>query len=253
MLAARIARKSHKFIALVIGVQLVLWTASGAYMVAVDLDFIHGDGLVRNLEPELHVGGPLVPLESIRAANPDVRSVSLRALPDASGPVYEVTTGAGIVLVDAATGAVLSPLAEERVASLARSYYAGQGSLDRLQLIQREEDKPQELQARPLPLWRVDFDDWLETSLYVHPDSGRLVTRRHRFWRWFDFLWSLHIMDYQERSDVNNWLLRASTVLGVTLAASGAWLVFYSFGFLQRRVARRKQAASGAVSRGATP
>jgi hypothetical protein len=139
----------------------------------------------------------------------------------------------GITLVDATTGAALSPLPKPFVESLARAYYAGRGEVTRATLIER--DPPIELQSRPLPLWRVDFDDWLETSLYIHPDSGRLVVRRHRFWRWFDFFWSLHIMDYRERSDVNNWLLRTSTVVAGLLVASGVWLVVYSFRWRRRR------------------
>jgi hypothetical protein len=55
------------------------------------------------------------------------------------------------------------------------------------------------------------------------------VTRRHRLWRWFDFLWTLHIMDYVEREDMNNGLLRVSTVLGVVTTLSGVWLLFFSF------------------------
>ena len=86
-----------------------------------------------------------------------------------------------------------------------------------------------EIQTRALPLWRVDFDDWLQTSLYLHPDTGTLVTRRHRFWRWFDFLWMLDIMDYKARMDVNNGLLRVMTALGLVTVLSGAWLLYFSF------------------------
>lgn len=75
----------------------------------------------------------------------------------------------------------------------------------------------------------MQFDDWHETTLYIHPDSGELVTRRHRMWRWFDALWMLHIMDYQARTDVNNALLRAASVAGLALGASGLWLLCFSF------------------------
>jgi hypothetical protein len=55
------------------------------------------------------------------------------------------------------------------------------------------------------------------------------VTRRHRFWRWFDFLFMLHIMDYETRENVNNPLLRGATVLAATTAVSGLWLLYFSF------------------------
>ena len=39
------ARKTHKWIGLVIGVQALLWMISGVYMTAISLDVIHGDHL----------------------------------------------------------------------------------------------------------------------------------------------------------------------------------------------------------------
>ena len=78
-------------------------------------------------------------------------------------------------------------------------------------------------------MWAVRFDDSANSTLYFSPDTGDLLARRHELWRWFDFLWMLHIMDYDARSDVNNTLLRVASGVGVLFALSGAWLVFYSF------------------------
>lgn len=227
MLPARIARFTHRWLALAIGVQLVVWTASGVYMTAVDLDFIHGDALVHNVDVPFNVNRVRVSPGEVVRLYPGVTRVSLRALPTGADPVYEITGSAGVVLLDATTGRVRSPLSRADVESIARAYYAGSGELRQLRYI--EDDPPIEFQSRPLPVWRADFADWLETSLYVDPASGRLVTQRHRFWRWFDFLWSLHIMDYRDRSDVNNALLRAVAAGAVVLAASGIWLIAYSF------------------------
>jgi hypothetical protein len=237
--ADRFSRLAHKWLALAAGIQLLLWAASGFYMVVVDLDFIHGDQLVRNLKPALDVSRQFASFDSLRRGHSDISSIRLRALPDDGSAVYEIVTAAGIELVDARTGHTMSPLPEERVMELARAYYAGSGEVVHAALIASEPDKPTELQGQRLPLWRVDFDDWLETSLYLHPDTGRLATRRHRLWRWFDFLWSLHIMDYRERTDVNNWLLRFATVLGAATVMAGFWLTYFSFDFFRR--GRRKR------------
>lgn len=240
MIAAQFSRLAHKWLALAVGIQLLLWAVSGFYMVVVDLDFIHGDPLVRNLKPALDVSRRYVSFDSLRRDRSDINAIRLRALPDDGSAVYEIVTTAGIELIDARTGQRMSPLQEARIVELARAYYAGSGHIASAALIAREADKPGEVQGQPLPLWRVDFNDSLETSLYLHPNTGGLATRRHRFWRWFDFLWSLHIMDYRERSDVNNWLLRIASVLGTTSVISGLWLTWFSFGVFQRR--RRKRA-----------
>ncbi len=235
MIAARVSRFAHRWLALLVGLQLVAWAASGVYMTAVDLDFIHGDALVRNLEPPLDLGAVHVSTAQALARFPGAHRATLRALPTGGRAVYEIDGPSGVALIDAATGRLLSPLGEADAAALGRAYYAGRGALRRVTLI--ETDPPIELQGRRLPLWRTDFDDWVATSLYVDPDSGRLVVRRHRFWRWFDLLWSLHIMDYRERSDVNNTLLRIATGTAALFAASGLWLVAYSFRW--RRTRRR--------------
>ena len=31
---------------------------------------------------------------------------------------------------------------------------------------------------------------------------------RHDAWRWWDFLWSLYIMSYEDRDTIGTWLLR---------------------------------------------
>lgn len=232
-----LSRTLHKWLGLFLGLQVVLWTLSGFYMVVVDLDFIHGDPLVRNVQVPLSGDLPQTPFSDVAYRYANVTQVSLRSLPGFAAPVYEVTTNGRHVLVDAADGRQLSPISEGRIRELARQYYAGKGQLGALTLIER--DGPLEIQSRPLPLWRADFDDWLETSLYVHPDTGTLVTRRHRFWRWFDFLWMFHIMDFDTRTDMNNGLLRATTIMGLVTVLSGGWLLYFSF---RRKVAPRRAA-----------
>jgi len=227
MKPARLARTLHKWIALFVCIQALLWVISGFYMVVVDLDFVHGDSLVRNLATPPPRDAPWMALQELRNRYPGVEQVRIKGLPGLKTPVYEVAARGETILVDGASGEQLSPLPEHLVTMLAEQYYAGSGALERLRLL--TDNAPGEIRTRPLPLWRADFGDWLQTSLYIHPASGELVTRRHRFWRWFDFLWMLHIMDYENRENVNNGLLRAATGLGVTLALSGLWLVYFRF------------------------
>jgi uncharacterized iron-regulated membrane protein len=231
---ALFARRLHKWLALIVGVQALMWVMSGFYMVVVDLDFIHGDSLVRNLTTPPKVSA-LTPVSALTARYANVERIRIKGLPDFESALYEITTSEGAILVDAATGAQVSPLTRERIAGLASAYYAGSGALAHLELL--TSDPPLEIQTRPLPLWRVDFNDWLETSLYIHPSTGELVTRRHRFWRGFDFFWMLHIMDYEARENINNTLLRVATGIGIAFAGSGLWLLVFTL--------RRRARASG--------
>jgi hypothetical protein len=203
------------------------WIVSGFYMVVVDIDFIHGDTLVRNLATAAPRASVWFPLADVRARYAAIERARIKGLPGFARPLYELGTRGSVVLLDATTGSVISPLDRARIEDLARHYYAGAAELVELELLTGQ--PPMEIHSRPLPLWRARFDDWHETTLYIHPDSGELATRRHRSWRWFDAMWMLHIMDYETRSDVNNPLLLVATVAGLVFIASGGWLLWFSF------------------------
>jgi uncharacterized iron-regulated membrane protein len=222
-----LSRSLHKWLALFVGLQLLVWAITGFYMVVVDLDFIHGDSLVRNLRTPVGSTTSVLPVSQLTARYPEVTLLSLHSLPVLSTPVYELTAAGRRVLIDAATGQQLSPLSGGMIRQLARSYYAGSGQLSAATLLEHE--VPMEVRGRAPPLWRVDFDDWLQTTLYLHPDTGALVTRRHRLWRWYDFLWMLHIMDYGERETPTGFVPRVATVLGAVTIMSGVWLLYFSF------------------------
>lgn len=82
----------------------------------------------------------------------------------------------------------------------------------------------------------MEFEGWNRPTLYLSPATGELISRRHALWRVFDFAWMLHIMDYDERTDVNNPLLRVATWSAFAMALTGAWLLIWSF---QRRKGKK--------------
>ncbi|UHQ56783.1 hypothetical protein [Microbulbifer sp. YPW16] len=239
MKTASLSRKIHKWLFLFVGIQALLWTLSGVYMVVMDLDFIHGDHLVKNLrEPLPDNTAQLVPTEDLLREYSDPLSVQLKAIQ--GKPFYILRDNDGAHLVDARSGIEVSPIERDRAIELAEHYYTGEIAAGSAQLI--EENPPTELQSRLLPLWRVDFDDRYGTSFYIHPDTGALVTRRHDYWRAFDFFWMLHIMDYEERADIHNPLLLTITLVSLSAVIAGLVLLFYSFGRRRDSVAASPQA-----------
>lgn len=225
-----LARFAHKWLALVIGLQVVVWTLTGLYMTVVHIDVIHGDYFVRTLEPRaIHLGGLLEPAV-VASRFPGLEGLRLDRWQDR--PVYVVRLERRSVLLDAQTGQQLSPLNEAAVRAVARARFRGEAHIVSARLLT---EMPIEVQTREPPLWRVEFAGWNKPTFYISPETGELVTRRHELWRAFDFLWSLHIMDYRSRTDVNNPLLRVAAVSATLMAISGAWLLVYSFPRRRRR------------------
>ncbi len=223
----RLARRLHKWFAIVVGAQLVLWAVSGVYMVSVDLDIIHGDMLVREVHPIVDDAlDEVLPPSQVLALQGAVTDFELVARLDQ--PVYLVTTTGGVRrAVDAITGEPLEELSAAEAARAAEANYRGTSAVARTELITRS--PPSEIATLDLPVWQVNFDDAWGSSFYIDPVSGAFLKRRHTLWRVFDFLWMLHIMDYEARTDINNLLLRMVAGLSLLMGLSGVWLLYYRF------------------------
>ena len=92
-----------------------------------------------------------------------------------------------------------------------------------------EREPPIEYRGRPLPAYRVELEDGHGTVVHVDAHTGKVPAWRNGFWRTYDFLWSLHIMDYSERESFNEPLLVAAAGLGVMTVLSGTVLVLTRF------------------------
>ena len=81
-----------------------------------------------------------------------------------------------------------------------------------------------EYRGAPLPLWRAFLADSPAEVAYLNASFGELVAVRHEAWRWWDFLWSLHIMSYSDRDTIGTWLLKCFSLLALGTAVMGLWL-----------------------------
>ena len=215
-----IMRKLHIYLGLILAVQLLLWFVSGIYMSWMPLNKVHGDHLVTKPENKTFTAANWQPLAPLLNTTP---LKSLQVIQLRQQPLLLITQGDGQrLLLDPVSGRRIS-LSESDIRQLAMAYYQGTGSLSRLELLTQ---LPAEARGRQLPLWRADFDDSLNTSLYLDGITGRLSAVRSDIWRLFDFLWMLHIMDYDEREDFNNPLLQVTAFTALLFTLSGFYLLY---------------------------
>lgn len=218
-------RRCHKWIALVVGVQALLWMVSGVYMTVVPLEIIHGDHLTHPTGEPLALSAKRIDVAQLMHHYPGISSFRLKSL--LGRDVFEIERSGKVELVEAQDGKPVGSLDERAVRALANESYHAEDAIAKVELLAKA---PDEVGKRPAPIWAVHYNNWGKTTLYFSPSTGELLARRHELWRWFDFLFMLHIMDYDERSDVNNLLLRVASVCGLLFALSGLWLLWYSFG-----------------------
>jgi hypothetical protein len=225
--------KLHRWLGLLLGLQVLLWISGGLVMSAVSIDKVRGDDRSRGEQSE-PVPATMVLLSPTAAAAqlgiPALTGARLHRCLDR--PVYRLETAAGPVVVDATTGERLPALTAEQARAVAEADYAGEAGIAAIAL---QEEPALEIRGREPPLWRIEFADGRRTTLYVDPVTADVVARRNRLWRIYDVFWMLHIMDYRSREDFNHPLLVGSAAVAWFLAASGASLVVL---WLKRRARR---------------
>jgi hypothetical protein len=226
-------RRWHIWLGWIVGVPFLLWTVSGLVMVARPIEEVRGEALLGKA-PTLPSGLAPVP----PAIGP--RSVStLRLEQRAEGPRWLVTYSDGEArLADAETGRLLPPLTAAEAVQAVEARYAGTskvGGVDRIAAANPPIDF-----RRSIDAWRVTMADG--TRFYVHAGTGEILAKRTRWWRLYDFMWGLHIMDLESREDTHNPLVigfAAVSLLTVLLA-----LALLPMTIRRRRAKKGREAAA---------
>ena len=117
------ASRLHKWLALIIGAQLLIWFASGALMSFWPIDEIHGDHLVDRKTIETLPAGTALADPAIYLRGIGTERVTLRMLHGRA--VAEVIRGGGVVLYDAATGTPLPAVDASLAAAIAQKAWIG--------------------------------------------------------------------------------------------------------------------------------
>lgn len=220
----RVLRQLHRWIGVLAGLQLLAWTASGLYFTLIPIDEVRG-GFLLDLKNESPVR-----LGEVVLISPSVLAENNRELRGTSLTKIELTTildkPAYIVdeaRYDAVTGERMGFVDEKT----ARYIVQQRSSLPITALEYVEEvSGDDEYRGGELPAWRVSLAGNEDASVYVGALSGKIRAVRTNTWRIFDFLWSLHIMDYEDRENFNHVLIQFMAVIGLITVLSGLALFF---------------------------
>ena len=213
-------RRVHKWIGLVLGLQFVLWTLSGAMMSILDHEAVAGGHAPEIEIRPLPAAASAWPMVQSAIGNAQVTGVSARQFLDRH--VLEVATADGLRLFDAVSGKPVTIDAALARKAAEAAYHGGSpvksvSPLQELEIAVRE---------HKLPIWRIDFADDPNSSFYVSGESGRVIERRNDSWRTFDFFWMLHNMDYLNRTSFNHPLIVLVGFGVLWLAITGFYLLF---------------------------
>lgn len=223
-----------------IGIQFILWTLGGLYFSWTDLDEIHGDHLrvhPHTLKLTEELVSPSDAIKLIRQKDSELEITAIRMVDILNEAYYvlEYRSGGTLhsLLFDAAEGVSRPSIAADEAGTIARNALANPGIVVQTTYLTTDIiGGHHEYRAKPLPAWAVTFEN--DVIVYIAAETGQVEAVRTTKWRVFDFLWMLHTMDFNGRDDINNYVLRALSVLGITTVLSGFALFLVSSRFLHR-------------------
>ena len=171
-------RKFHKYISLLVSIQLLLWTISGIYFAFNKIENIRGEQYLKNQNIE------------ISKNQTELEKLSHEIIKDI---VIEET--------------YLKPI--------------------EVKLIQ-EQARGSEYRSKKLPIYKVTSIDENNENINIYLDvySGKIVAIRSNQWRIWDLMWGFHIMDWVDRDNIDNFLLKIFSFLALLTSISGVFLFF---------------------------
>ena len=228
----------HRWLGLFASIQLLLWTLSGLFFTIPDIKDVRGDQyrVWETTNESQRLNHENLFAMSTLLKNLDINkeqdyTILLKRREDTW--VYQVTSSNQISNYDAISGERLFFITPDEASLIVTR----ETNLlpKKVELI-NDRESGSEYRGRDLPLYRVFVEKPQKGMVYVDPNTGEIAAIRTRLWRTFDFLWSLHIMDYKERDDFSHWLIRIFAFIGLMTIVSGMLLWYYTSRFnLEKR------------------
>lgn len=232
MRIAWLASFVHKWLALIVGIQIFIWIATGLFFTVVPIEQVRSEHRIRELTPAVLSAGDVANLSTTLGGEAPIR-LTVENRPEGARIVADYAGGTA-ALFDARSGQRLSPLNQESALAIARARINTQAPVASSELVTTA--SPEYRGA--LPAWRIAFDEPSKLAVYVGANNGQVTARRSELWRVYDFLWALHIMDYQEHENFNHAPIIVVSILAFLSTIAGIALIPYRFRW------RRKKPAS---------
>ena len=224
-------RKTHRYLGLFLGIQFLFWTISGLYFSWTNIDDIHGDQF-KNLEYQPKTFNNLISPSQLNLLE-GVNTIELRDINNT--PYYWINNKQ---LYSAVDGILKKNITKEEALYVANNYMKSGLGVDKIEQIDKV-DKHHEYREKLLPAYVISYKNEENLKSYVSVKDGKFQTVRHRAWRWFDFLWMTHTMDYEGRDNFNTIVLRTFSLLGLITVLSG-FLLWYTTSSSIRKLLNRK-------------
>ena len=210
-----IVRNVHKYLSFLISLQLLLWTVSGIYFAFNKIEMVRGEQYILSHSYAVdlsQINLNIAEAENVRLSkrlNEEIiiitKDIGNEYLDIKGNSLDKLSTDAALKIVGNKTA--LKPLNVEEI---------------------KMEKNGSEYRGRPLPLYKVTSKNKAneKINVYLNVFSGEILAIRSTQWRVWDLMWGFHIIDWQERDNINNFLLKMFSILALISSLTGLLLFF---------------------------
>ncbi len=208
----------HIWLGWLIGVPLILWTASGLFMVVRPIEEVRGEHLRAEAQDKAMAYENIIMFVNNGDAVKNARLIS-----QGGSMVWIVRyAGGATARYDAVTGKAMARINKDAARLAADNLYKPAEKIESVRYFSAK-NSPADLR-REKASWQVQFADG--TNVYIDALTGETLAVRTRLWRAFDFMWGLHIMDLQTREDTHHPILIGSAILALFGSILGFVMLF---------------------------
>ena len=210
-----LVRKTHKYLSFFISLQLLLWTISGIYFAFNKIELVRGEQYLNHLETSFDLSKLDFEIEKAKEVEFKKRlgtEIVIIKTKDATRYLNMLGQPLTKISMEDAMASVLSqttliPFATEEIVN---------------------EKSGSEYRGRSLPIYRVKSKNakGTELNVYINVYSAEVVAIRSNKWKIWDLMWGFHIMDWKERDNIDNILLKIFSILALVSSVTGIMLFF---------------------------
>lgn len=238
-------KKIHRYLGIFIGLQFVMWTVGGFYFSWTNINEIRGDHLRKEANSgydlKSEFATPSEPAQKLIADGAAKEISGIRLSRVLGETVYEIAYVSAdgkpkVTLANAVTGDLRPEIDKEEAVKIANDALAAPSNVLSNELLTEENvGGHHEYREKPLPAYAITYAEPANLVVYVGKETGRVESVRTTAWRVFDFFWLFHTLDFYGRDNINNYVLRAFSVLGLVTIASGYVLFFITSPWFRKK------------------
>ncbi|MEL4391091.1 PepSY domain-containing protein [Shewanella xiamenensis] len=234
----------HKWLSLIVGLQLLIWIVTGLAFNLIDEQFLDANQY-RIAAKAQSFNSPLAPTAKLLQQYQAEGIIELKLTSVLSRAVYALTTTQQNRWFWADSLEPLS-LSDAEIQAIAKESYSGSGVIGSAQILTHQ--TPFDASG---PIAELTAADEVGTRIYIDTASGAVLAHQNRHSDLKDLLFMLHFMDYAPDNGIgfNHVLVQLVCIAALLLGLSGIYILGHKFhqGQLSLPFFRRK-AATGKLA-----